>query len=265
MRCPFPGMDPWLEHPALWPDVHNRTIAAIGDELTPKVAPRYYVALERRTYHLTPDDLVFVGRPDLAVIRRGEGLPASPAAAAASRPRAAGAAVLDVVIPTAEDVSDAWLEVRDVATGVAVTVLELLSPANKSPGKGREDYLAKREEIFATRTNLVEIDLHRGGEPMPVAGRSAAADYRVLVRRGREHPRARLFVFGVRDPLPCFGIPLAPGDAEPELDLGDVLHRLYQRARFDLRLDYRVPPVPPLAPDDQAWAEDLARSAAAGG
>jgi hypothetical protein len=26
MRPPFPGMDPWLEHPALWPDVHNRLI-----------------------------------------------------------------------------------------------------------------------------------------------------------------------------------------------------------------------------------------------
>src|SRR5947199_32906 len=69
VRCPFPGMDPWLEHPALWPDVHNSVGAAIRDELTPCVAPRYYVALERRTYHLKPDDLVFVGRPDVAVIR----------------------------------------------------------------------------------------------------------------------------------------------------------------------------------------------------
>ena len=59
-------MDPWLEHPALWPDVHNRLIAAISDALTPLVAPRYYVALERRTYLLTPDDLVFVGRPDVS-------------------------------------------------------------------------------------------------------------------------------------------------------------------------------------------------------
>ena len=36
MRPPFPGMDPWLEHPAIWPDVHNRLIAAIADELTPR-------------------------------------------------------------------------------------------------------------------------------------------------------------------------------------------------------------------------------------
>ena len=45
MRTPFPGMDPYLEHPALWPDVHNRLIAAISDALTPLLAPRYYIGL----------------------------------------------------------------------------------------------------------------------------------------------------------------------------------------------------------------------------
>jgi hypothetical protein len=33
-------MDPWLEHPAICPDVHNRLIATIADDLTPRVAPR---------------------------------------------------------------------------------------------------------------------------------------------------------------------------------------------------------------------------------
>ena len=35
MRPPFPGMDPWLENPALWPDVHSRLITSIADELAP--------------------------------------------------------------------------------------------------------------------------------------------------------------------------------------------------------------------------------------
>jgi len=68
MQSPFPGMDPYLEHPALWPDVHNSLIAAIRDELTPMVVPRYYVGLERRAYLLKPDDVVFIGRPDITVI-----------------------------------------------------------------------------------------------------------------------------------------------------------------------------------------------------
>ncbi|MEZ4633510.1 MAG: DUF4058 family protein [Caldilineaceae bacterium] len=57
MQCPFPGMDPYLEHLSLWPDVHNRLIAAMADALVPKVAPRYYVALEQRTYLLATDEV----------------------------------------------------------------------------------------------------------------------------------------------------------------------------------------------------------------
>lgn len=60
-------IDPYLEHPTLWPDVHNSLIAAIRDEMSPLVAPRYYVALERRAYLLKPDDIAFIGRPDLSV------------------------------------------------------------------------------------------------------------------------------------------------------------------------------------------------------
>ncbi|MCB0159727.1 MAG: DUF4058 family protein, partial [Caldilineaceae bacterium] len=71
MKTPFPGTDPYLEHPSLWPDVHNSLIAAIRDALSPMVAPKYYISLERRAHLLTPDDIVFIGRPDLAVVREG--------------------------------------------------------------------------------------------------------------------------------------------------------------------------------------------------
>jgi hypothetical protein len=52
MNTPFPGMDPYLEHPHLWADVHDSLIAAIRDELVPLVAPKYYVGLQRHTYLL---------------------------------------------------------------------------------------------------------------------------------------------------------------------------------------------------------------------
>jgi Protein of unknown function (DUF4058) len=61
----------------------------------------------------------------------------------------------------------------------------------------------------------------------------------------------------VRQPIPTFPLPLLPGDAEPVTDLNTVLRALYDRARFDLRLDYTKPPVPPLAEPDAAWARDL--------
>jgi hypothetical protein len=105
---------------------------------------------------------------------------------------------------------------------------------------------------------LVEIDLLRKGKSMPVRiAQPIASDYRILVSRGQSRPKARLYAFGLRQPMPPIPIPLLPGDAEPWLDLGGVLHALYERARFDLRIDYVRPPVPALSEADATWAHDL--------
>ena len=92
---------------------------------------------------------------------------------------------------------------------------------------------------------------------MPVVGAQVQSDYRILVSRGLQRPRASLIVCTLRQPIPAFILPLLPGDDEPEVALNRVLHALYQRARFDLRLDYTQPPIPPLAEADAAWAREL--------
>src|SRR5262245_13800985 len=50
METPFPGMDPYLEHPALWPSVHARLIVALADQLGPKIRPRYVASVEDRVF-----------------------------------------------------------------------------------------------------------------------------------------------------------------------------------------------------------------------
>jgi len=244
-------MDPYLEHPALWPDVHNRLIAALADDLSERVAPRYYVGLERRTYLLKADDLVFVGRPDLAVA------PASPSPIPAPQPAMTSALVLEVDVPMPDEVAENFLEIHEVTTGKLITIVELLSPVNKLHRQGREDYERKRGHVFRSWTSLVEIDLLRAGEPMPVLGTQVKSDYRLLVSRGTQRPRAVLMAFTLRQSIPAFTLPLLPGDAEPEVALNRVLHDLYRRARFDLRLDYTQPPVPPLSETDRTWAQEL--------
>jgi hypothetical protein len=67
-----------------------------------------------------------------------------------------------------------------------------------------------------------------------------------------------LFTFSLRQLIPAVLVPLLPGRDEPALDLNAVLHALYERARYDLRLDYARPAVPPLVDDDAAWAAGLA-------
>ena len=50
MHNPFPGMNPYLENPALWAEVHHRLISAIAIALGPSLRPKYRVAIEKRTY-----------------------------------------------------------------------------------------------------------------------------------------------------------------------------------------------------------------------
>src|SRR5271166_5090242 len=50
MNCPFPGTDPFLEHPVLWESVHARLIVTIADQLQPKLDPRYITSIEERVF-----------------------------------------------------------------------------------------------------------------------------------------------------------------------------------------------------------------------
>ena len=162
MPCPFPGMDPYLEHPGLWPDVHQRLIVAIANALAPVLRPRYRVAIEQRVYVADVEGLFFLGRPDVSVL--GVKPPARPATD--TPPSIAAVEPVPVVVPLPDRVREGYLEVRDVATGEVVTVLELLSPTNKHAGEGRRLYKEKRLQVLGTRTHLVEVDLLREGEPM---------------------------------------------------------------------------------------------------
>ena len=263
MPTPFPGMDPYLEQPVLWPDMHNGLIAELRNTLAPQLRPRYYVALEERTYLAEPAGLTFVSRPDVTVV----GSP-TPAASGSSPGEASSMAVailepVIVELPIPESVRETYLEVRLAQTHAVIAVLELLSPANKRPGEGRQQYERKRLQVLTTCTHWVEIDLLRGGEPMIVdtRGQNVTSHYRILISRAEHRPRAVLLPFNVRHLIPSFRLPLQPGDDEPLVDLNHLLHLLYDRAGYDLRIDYRAYADPPLEEADAMWADALLRAA----
>jgi hypothetical protein len=220
------------------------------------VAPAYYVAIEERLYIVALDSTEFIGRPDVAIITAP--LEARPASAADTATAVASVAQT-VVLPQFEEVRERYLEIRDAQTQVVVTALEILSPSNKAPGEGRDAYEAKRRQVLSMLTNLVEIDLLRGGKPMEMQP-PPQGDYRILVRAGWERPQARLYACSVRQALPEVPVPLRRGEAEARLPLGTLLADVYARAHYDLRIDYRQPPEPPLSPSDAAWADALLRT-----
>jgi hypothetical protein len=250
-------MNPYLEARWLWPSVHLKLISAIQDDLVPQVAPAYYVSIEEHVYLVDWSGEDLVGRPDAVVMT----------AQLADRQReAAGAtAVADaariVVVPTPqEERREGYIEIRAVGSHEVVTVIELLSPTNKDPGAGRRDYVAKREQVLHSRTNLVEIDLLRAGEPMAMQPRPEH-DYRIMVARGWESPQGGECPFDLRDPVPVIQVPLRETEPGARLALGELLNEIYDRARYDLRLDYRLPPPElPLCQEEAAWVDDLLRT-----
>lgn len=248
MPTPFPGMDPYLERPDLWPNVHSSLIVALRDDIAPKLRPHYYVSIEERTYLLEPGGgLAFSTYPDAAVI--GEATPTYQAAGDDSQ-------VIEVELPMPEEIRETYLEIRDGNDDKRViTVIEILSPTNKRPRRGRELYEQKRLTLLGTKTHLVELDLLRAGESPAMRG-DPGSHYHILISRWQERPTATLLPFSIRQPIPIIDVPLQEGDNEPVVDVGRLLHELYDRAGYDLRIDYSDEPEPPLTAEDQTWIKE---------
>ncbi len=254
MPSPFPGMDPYLENPELWPEVHSRLVVAIADHLTDQLSENYRVAIEKRIYVSSGEDSLLVGLPDVSVVRK-QADETSAVATATLRPPAPTL----ITLPMAEEVQERYLEIRDMATGTVITTIELLSPKNRAGG-GRHAYERKRNQVLASLTHLVEIDCLRGGRSLSGMA-EVAADYRILVSRSTMRPSAQLYAFNLRQSIPQFWIPLISGEAEPVLDLQSILGQVYQRGRYHLVVDYSQPAKPPLSEADAAWAAALLATA----
>ncbi|MEG4145675.1 DUF4058 family protein [Microcoleus sp. Pol12B5] len=255
MSNPFPGMNPYVEHPELWPQVHHLLISSIFESLVPQLLPKYIVDIEKIVYELSGENSLLVGIPDVTVQHSpSQTNPTSSNVAVAAPPVKA----LKVRLPVPVEFREAYLEVRDTATREVVTVIEVLSPANNRPRKGREIYdEAKREKVFGSRTHMIEIDLLRSYQPMLVFENDIEASYRILASRGNQRPLADLYLFNLPDMIPQFPLPLRAGDAEPMVDLQALLNGVYDRAAYDFRIDYTAAPVPALSESDAAWADAL--------
>ncbi|NEO82965.1 MAG: DUF4058 family protein [Spirulina sp. SIO3F2] len=249
MTYPLPGMNPYLEQSEQWPTVHNRLIVAIADFLTPLLIPKYQVDIDKRVYEVTGLNTLLVGRPDVTVQQSRQPVMRSDSSDTAV---AVASAPIQVTLPTNEEVREAYLEVKDTATQKVVTAIEILSPINKR-GEGRQKYLTKRQKILASRTNLVEIDLLLQRKSMPLAEADLKSQYRILVSRDHQRPKADLYAFGVRDRIPDIPLPLTPNDPEPVVELQMLLEDVYGRSGYEYFLDYQEDLNIFLEEEDRKW------------
>lgn len=251
MPSPFPGMDPYLENPAIWSDFHGTFLMAMRAELN-RLLPEGYTARWDRYVWLDGPDTERprrLGEPDTFVsdlLNRDAG--------------SAAAAVLEAPATTTLPAVDAkgkpFLKIVDALGARVVTVVEMLSPGNKS-GENRELYLVKRQEYFRSGTNLVEIDFLRNGLRPPVQRPLPPASYYIMISRAIDYPQAGVWPLTLRDPLPRIPVPL---DAQVEpvfLALRPCLDRAYEEGCYERDIDYDQAPIPPLAAPDATWAREL--------
>lgn len=243
MPNPFPGMNPYLEQPDFWSDFHNQLVAALARALVPMLLPKYRVVTDKWVYTVTDTMTLALGRPDVSIQQRK--LDESSVATVVQRP----VQPVPVRVPMPLEIQQAYLEVKDATTQEVVTVVEVLSPANKT-GEGRSQYQAKRERILGGLTNLVEIDLLRAGPPFLLEIDAIQSHYRILVSRSQSRPMADLYPFNLADPIPPFPLPLRAEDGEVLVDTQALLEELYEQLGYDYFIGYQSPPPSPWSMSD---------------
>jgi hypothetical protein len=257
MKSPFPGMDPYLEQ--RWGDLHVSLITYIRDAIQPLLGADLRARSGERIYLESLDSESRQFLPDVHVLE----LPR------ASRGAGGAAAVAEelevaepIIVRTHLEVTERFLQIIDVRTGgKVVTVLEILSPSNKTTGRGREEYLKKQSECVQSGVNLVEIDLVRSGKPTTLLkptdvppGR--VAHYHASVFRAAKPAELAYYPLPLKQRLPRLPIPLRATDRDVALDLQAVLDTAYDRGRYD-DIDYSAPLRPSLDPADEQWARGL--------
>jgi Protein of unknown function (DUF4058) len=256
MPSPFPGMDPYLE--AHWRDVHASLVIYSRDMLQSVLPDSLRARVEERVLLETPMGL---GKnplfPDVRVVEY------SPKRTAAPQ-EGVGVALAEPLIVDAEpeEVTEPYLDIIDTeSANRVVTVIEFLSPSNKSPGPNQEQYLRKQREVRSSTANLVEIDLNRAGKhslafPLGLIDPGSRTAYMACVRRATVRHKAEVYPMPLWQRLPIIKVPLRPDDADVPLDLQALVEQCYRNGGYDGTLDYAIDPDPPLAGAEAKWANE---------
>ncbi len=264
-KSPFPGFDPYVQR--FWRDGHSRLITYTAEAFSGRMPGDLRARIEERLIVETPfhDPAWRDVRPDLYVVERGNGDSWRGGAAAAETE--GGVAVAEPLIyhTLTQPLRETFIEIIEPGTGGrVVTVIEFLSPTNKTPGDGMAKYLEKQEEYRGAGVSLVEIDLIRGGHHVLVLPEGAVplemTDWpRICVCEGWKQDYVKFYPIPLRARMPVFAVPLRQEDAPITLDLQAVFDRCFAVGEYGLDLDYRQDPKPPFSPADAAWADTLLR------
>src|SRR4051812_4595851 len=222
MPSAFPGMDPYLEDESIWPSFHHQLVASLYQTLLPGLVDRYRARVVQRQYAI--EQVLFTS-------------------------------------VTREEHREDYVEIRQRSDNRLITLVDVVSPANKINRQGRESYLEKRREGRSAGANLVEIDLVLQGQPTLEYSRDGLPDwdYAVTVTRATQPERYEIYTATLQKRLPRFRLPLASDDRDTVLDLHTAFNRCYDQGGFASKINYQHDPSTRLSDEDRQWLEDVLR------
>ena len=257
-KCPFPGMDPFIETDN-WQHFHMGMTMEFARQIGPQLPAYYRVSAELLVREdggrdASEPDERRAFKPDVAVHAAG-----GRGAVVAATPT-----VDTLTEPTREIVAD-WapkqreLRIRDTRDNRLVTAIEVLSPSNKR-GDGWLRHRRKVEAYKADGVNALDVDLLRGGNySLGVGG----LDWYTPEEDGHREAycvalylpedRIRVWDIGLLDALPRVPVPLRYPDAPVVLDLQRAFTDLYTYSTYPKRSLDRLDAVrPPLTEGERA-------------
>lgn len=258
-QSPFPGMDPYLEGNDLWQEFHDTLAHEIRRQLQTVLSSKYVALLKKWYTTVTPDVIGLLAPPersfypDVHVTKTGHtgsDVRLTTQAAVAQKP------VLVLTSPLPGELPLLAIEIQDVAQRRLVTMIEILSPVNKI-GQGFQEYFQKRLNTLQTQTHLLEIDLLRAGQRLPLLGGPLpAAPYFIFLSRFTHRPQTEVWPVGLREQLPVVPVPLLPPDPDVSLDLQAAIDHCFELVGYQRLLDYTAPPPPPaFSKEDASWLQ----------
>jgi len=265
MKSPFPGMDPYIEACGLWEDFHKHLIEQIAWQLADVTPARYVVRTGERFYLVLVESEGKTAHPflpDVSVTTpRGRKKGSKKGGTALVEPIAGDKPhILRAFIE--EEHRETFIEIYETDPEMRlVTSIEVLSPSNKRPGtEGWNLYQRKRQSLLLGNVNLVEIDLLRGGQRMPMLDPWPDSPYTLMVERARKPYACHVWEGHFQRPLPSIPIPLAKPDPDILLSLQPLIDTIYQRFRYAQSIDYAVELTPPMSAEDSAWCRQRSQT-----
>jgi hypothetical protein len=213
-------MDPYLEAAELWPDFHQQFVAGFYQTLLPGLVDRYRARVQTR--HFIHEVVLFTS-------------------------------------VNTEQHREPFIEIRSRSSGKLMTLIDVVSPANRATDVGRASYLNTRLEAQREGAATVEIDMVLAGQPTLDYDRSGLADatYVITVTRPAHPHRHEVYTATLDKPLPRFRLPLAPDHQDTLVDLQPIFMRAFDQGNFRERIDYTIDPPVLLGDDARAWLQSL--------